>query len=50
MKDKMTGAAHPLGQNVAKLGLAKIKAGQTDSYLDLVPHYSHLPNIREYKS
>lgn len=41
---------HPYGVNVAKLGLLKIKAGQTDDPLKLVPHYSHKPNIREFKS
>jgi tRNA threonylcarbamoyladenosine biosynthesis protein TsaB len=41
---------HPYGINVARLGLLKIKAGQTDDALKLVPQYSHKPNIREYKS
>ncbi|MFH1542311.1 MAG: tRNA (adenosine(37)-N6)-threonylcarbamoyltransferase complex dimerization subunit type 1 TsaB [bacterium] len=41
---------HPLGINVAKIGLQKIKVGQTDDSLTLVPNYSHQPNIREYHS
>lgn len=41
--------AHPLGVNVARLGLLRIKADQTDDPLKLVPAYSHKPNIREYK-
>lgn len=40
--------AHPLGINVARLGLIKIKTGQIDDPLKLVPAYSHKPNIREY--
>lgn len=40
---------HPYGINVARLGLLKIKTGQTDDPLKLVPKYSHKPNIREYK-
>ncbi|MBU0502414.1 MAG: tRNA (adenosine(37)-N6)-threonylcarbamoyltransferase complex dimerization subunit type 1 TsaB [bacterium] len=39
---------HPYGVNVAKLGLIKLKAGQKDDPLTLVPNYSHMPNIREY--
>src|SRR3989338_10658758 len=39
---------HPYGVNVAKLGLIKIKAGQTDDPLKLTPQYSHQPNIREF--
>lgn len=42
--------SHPYGVNVAKLGLLRIKAGQTDDPLKLVPHYSHKPSIREYKT
>ena len=42
--------SHPYGINVARLGLAKIKAGETDDPMKLVPNYSHKPNIREYKS
>lgn len=42
--------SHPYGVNVARLGLEKIKAGQTDDPMKLVPNYSHKPNIREYKS
>lgn len=42
--------SHPYGINVAKLGLQKIKAGQTADPLKLVPQYSHKPNIREYKA
>jgi len=38
----------PLGVNVAKLGLIKLKAGQVEDPLKLVPKYSHMPNIREY--
>jgi tRNA threonylcarbamoyladenosine biosynthesis protein TsaB len=42
--------SHPYGMNVARLGLAKIKTGQIDDPLKLVPQYSHKPNIREFKS
>ncbi|MFA5839503.1 MAG: tRNA (adenosine(37)-N6)-threonylcarbamoyltransferase complex dimerization subunit type 1 TsaB [Candidatus Margulisiibacteriota bacterium] len=38
----------PLGINVAKLGLIKIKAGQTEDVYQLSPKYSHKPNIREF--
>ncbi|MFH1825670.1 MAG: tRNA (adenosine(37)-N6)-threonylcarbamoyltransferase complex dimerization subunit type 1 TsaB [bacterium] len=41
---------HPLGINVAKIGLALLKSGQTADPLKLVPQYSHLPNIRLFKS
>ena len=37
------------GKNVALIGLAKIKEGKTEDLLSLVPEYSHMPNIREYK-
>jgi tRNA threonylcarbamoyladenosine biosynthesis protein TsaB len=40
--------AIPLAKNVAILGLAKLKNGETEDYLTLVPEYSHKPNIREY--
>ena len=40
--------AHPYGINVAKLGLLKIKAGQTDDPLNLSPNYSHKPKFKEY--
>lgn len=40
--------SHPYGINVAKLGLLKLKAGEIDDPLKLIPHYSHKPNIREY--
>lgn len=40
--------SHPYGINVAKLGCLKIKAGQIDDLLKLVPQYSHKPNIREF--
>jgi tRNA threonylcarbamoyladenosine biosynthesis protein TsaB len=39
---------HPYGINVARLGLTKIKGGQTEDPLELVPVYSHRPNIREF--
>jgi tRNA threonylcarbamoyladenosine biosynthesis protein TsaB len=42
--------SHPYGTNVARLGLLKIKAGETADSLKLTPTYSHKPNIREYKS
>jgi tRNA threonylcarbamoyladenosine biosynthesis protein TsaB len=42
--------SHPYGINVARLGLSKIKAGQIEDPLKLVPSYSHKPNIREFKS
>jgi hypothetical protein len=42
--------SHPYGLNVARLGLTKILAGQTDDPLSLIPAYSHKPNIREYKA
>ncbi|MBU1617298.1 MAG: tRNA (adenosine(37)-N6)-threonylcarbamoyltransferase complex dimerization subunit type 1 TsaB [Candidatus Margulisbacteria bacterium] len=38
----------PYGINVARLGLARIKAGQQEDPLSLAPQYSHRPNIREY--
>ncbi len=38
----------PLGINVARLGLLKIKAGQTEDIFQLAPQYSHKPNIREF--
>lgn len=41
--------SHPYGINVARLGLFKIKAGETADPLKLTPQYSHKPNIREYK-
>jgi tRNA threonylcarbamoyladenosine biosynthesis protein TsaB len=41
--------SHPYGVNVARLGLLKIKAGEIEDPLKLVPQYSHKPNIREYK-
>jgi hypothetical protein len=37
------------GKNVALIGLNKIKEGKTEDFLSLVPEYSHMPNIREYK-
>ncbi|MFA5034762.1 MAG: tRNA (adenosine(37)-N6)-threonylcarbamoyltransferase complex dimerization subunit type 1 TsaB [Candidatus Margulisiibacteriota bacterium] len=40
----------PYGLNVARLGLEKIKNGERADLLKLVPHYSHQPNIREFKS
>lgn len=39
----------PLGVNVAKLGLLKIKAGETEDLFQLAPQYSHKPNIREFR-
>lgn len=42
--------SHPYGVNVARLGLLKIKAGETADPLKLVPQYSHVPRIREYRS
>jgi len=41
--------SHPYGINVAKLGLLKIKIGEIDDPLKLIPRYSHKPNIREFK-
>ncbi|MFH1684098.1 MAG: tRNA (adenosine(37)-N6)-threonylcarbamoyltransferase complex dimerization subunit type 1 TsaB [Candidatus Margulisiibacteriota bacterium] len=41
--------SHPYGINVARLGLLKIKAGKTEDPLQLIPKYSHKPNIREYR-
>jgi tRNA threonylcarbamoyladenosine biosynthesis protein TsaB len=41
--------SHPYGINIARLGLLKIKGGETEDPLKLVPRYSHRPNIREYK-
>lgn len=40
--------ADPCGINVARLGLLKIKAGETVDPLSMVPKYSHKPNIREF--
>lgn len=39
---------HPYGINVARLGLQKIRSGDIDDPLKLVPNYSHQPNIREF--
>jgi len=39
----------PSAVNVALIGLARFKKGETEDYLTLIPHYSHKPNIREYK-
>lgn len=59
MREKLTGDnfhfaeeahSHPYGINVARLGLIKIKAGQSGDPFKLVPQYSHKPNIREYPS
>jgi len=41
---------HPYGINVAKLGLLKLKAGQKDDPLTLIPHYSHKPHFKEYNT
>ena len=40
---------YPYARNAALIGLAQLKAGLKDDYLSLVPRYSHVPNIREYK-
>ncbi|KPJ64597.1 hypothetical protein AMJ44_12540 [candidate division WOR-1 bacterium DG_54_3] len=57
-KDKLKGQnfhfaedihSHPYGINVARLGLQRIKAGETEDPLKLIPKYSHKPNIREFK-
>ena len=40
--------AHPYGVNVARLGLEKIKSGQIDNPLKLMPRYSHKPKFREF--
>ncbi|PIS30612.1 tRNA (adenosine(37)-N6)-threonylcarbamoyltransferase complex dimerization subunit type 1 TsaB [Candidatus Saganbacteria bacterium CG08_land_8_20_14_0_20_45_16] len=42
-------SGHPYGVSVAKLGWLKLQAGQSDDPLNLVPKYSHQPNIREFK-
>jgi tRNA threonylcarbamoyladenosine biosynthesis protein TsaB len=42
--------SHPYGINVARLGMIKVKAGEVSDPLELVPSYSHRPNVREYKS
>ena len=42
--------SHPYGINVARIGLLKIKEGKTSDPLELIPQYSHKPNIREYKN
>lgn len=58
LREKLTGdnyhwaeevQGQPYGVNVARLGLLKYQTGKVDDPLQLVPHYSHLPNIREYK-
>lgn len=41
--------SHPYGINVAKLGLQRFQAGKKDDPLTMVPNYSHLPKIREFK-
>ena len=48
---RVTGPSDNLayGKSVAMIGLARIKCGKTEDYLSLVPEYSHMPNIREYK-
>jgi tRNA threonylcarbamoyladenosine biosynthesis protein TsaB len=57
LREKLTGIninfaedshCQPYGVNVARLGLLKIKSGKTDAHLELVPQYSHQPNIREF--
>jgi len=40
--------SHPYGTNVARLGWAKIQAGQMDDLLSLVPQYSHKPSFKEF--
>ncbi len=45
-----TVCGQPYGVNVARLGLEKIKAGQIDDPLKLVPSYSHQPHFREFKT
>ena len=51
-KIKQAGAweALPHAAVVAKLGMEELKKGKISDYLTLSPHYSHEPNIREYKS
>jgi tRNA threonylcarbamoyladenosine biosynthesis protein TsaB len=41
---------HPYGVNVAKLGLLKLRDGQKDDPLTLIPHYSHKPHFKEYNT
>ena len=41
--------SQPYGINVARLGLAKINAGETADPQKFVPKYSHMPNIRVFK-
>lgn len=43
-------SGHPYGVNVAKLGLLRLKAGQKDAPLTLIPHYSHKPHFKEYNT
>jgi len=40
----------PLPVNVAKLGLKKIRVGEVDDYLILMPYYSEKLGIKEWKS
>ncbi len=40
--------SHPYGINVARLGILKIKAGEADDPLKLVPNYSHKPVFKEF--
>ncbi|MFA5113793.1 MAG: tRNA (adenosine(37)-N6)-threonylcarbamoyltransferase complex dimerization subunit type 1 TsaB [Candidatus Margulisiibacteriota bacterium] len=41
---------HPYGVNVARLGALKLQAGEKADPLNLVPDYSHQPNIREFRA
>lgn len=43
------GRSWPFATNVAMIGLEKLKKKETDDFIALAPHYSHKPNIREYK-
>lgn len=40
--------SHPYGINVARLGMLKIKSGETSDPLKLVPNYSHKPSFKEF--
>ena len=41
--------SHPYGVNVARLGMLKKEAGQTDDPLTLAPHYSHTVSVKEFR-
>ena len=39
----------PYAKNVARIGLLKLEAGEKDDHLSMVPKYSHMPAVKEFK-